>query len=159
MEYTIRDAQKADMPQVHALIQELATFEKEAHAVEITVTDLENHGFGTKPLFHCFVAQIAQKIVGIALVYPRYSTWCGPALHLEDLIVTQAYRGKGIGNALLNHVVRYAKEKKVKRVAWEVLDWNENAIAFYEAKGAHVLRDWDVVQLNQEGIDKLVSNI
>jgi GNAT superfamily N-acetyltransferase len=98
------------------------------------------------------VAEKEARIVGIALVYPRYSTWKGVALHLEDLIVTQSLRGSGIGSALLKQVVDYAKELGVKRVSWDVLDWNEPAISFYEAKGAKVLRDWDVVQLDEQGI-------
>ena len=89
----------------------------------------------------------------MALVYPRYSTWQGPVIHLEDLIVSKFMRGKGIGSALLEQVVKYGKEKGVRRIGWEVLDWNEPAIKFYESKGANVMRDWDVVQLDQTGIN------
>jgi len=133
------------------LIQELAVFENEPYAVEITEEDLIRDGF-EGDAFKCFVAEKEARIVGIALVYPRYSTWKGVALHLEDLIVTQSLRGSGIGSALLKQVVDYAKELGVKRVSWDVLDWNEPAISFYEAKGAKVLRDWDVVQLDEQGI-------
>lgn len=149
MDWKIRVANKADMVHVHGLIQELAHFEKEPEAVEIMVEDLEVAGFGSTPLFHCFVAQTADDaIVGMALVYQRYSTWKGPVLHLEDLIVTEKMRGSGLGTALLNRVVAYGKQLGVKRVSWEVLDWNHPAIAFYESKGAHVMRDWHVVQLD-----------
>ena len=158
MNYPIRQATAGDMPQVLQLIQELASFEKEEHAVEVTVADLKRDGFGEQRLFHCFVAEDENTIVGIALVYPRYSTWKGPVLHLEDLIVTEKVRGSGVGNALLTEVVRYGHNLGVKRISWEVLDWNEPAIAFYEKKGANVMRDWDVVQLNEEGMRRFLEN-
>lgn len=159
MEYTIRTSRREDMGQVLQLIQELATFEKEDHAVEVTVEDLEEDGFGKNPLFHCFVAEKEGRIVGMALVYPRYSTWKGPVIHLEDLIVTEEMRGSGLGTALLNEVVTYGHDLGVKRISWEVLDWNEPAIGFYESKGANVMRDWDVVQLNEEAIKNYLSAI
>jgi len=159
MRFTIRDSVKEDMSQVMGLIKELAKFEKEADAVSITVADLEQDGFGENPLFHCFVAEVENKIVGIALVYPRYSTWKGSVVHLEDLIVTKKMRGSGVGSALLSKVVTYSHELGVKRVCWEVLDWNEPAIAFYESKGANVMRDWNVVQLNEQGIQKFIKNL
>jgi GNAT superfamily N-acetyltransferase len=157
MEIRIRASQKSDMVSVHKLITELAVFENEPDAVKVTVADLEKDGFGDHPLFHCFVAEVDEKVVGIALVYPRYSTWSGPVVHLEDLIVSEALRGKGVGSKLLEAVVRYGYEQGVKRISWEVLDWNEPAITFYENKGAKVLRDWDVVQLDEEGIQKFLG--
>ncbi len=157
MDYTIRVAQREDMKQVLQLIQELAIFEKENDAVEVSVQDLEEDGFGKQKLFHCFVAEKSDKIVGMALVYPRYSTWKGPVIHLEDLIVTKEMRGSGLGTALLNEVVKYGNDLGVKRICWEVLDWNEPAIGFYESKGANVMRDWDVVQLDETGIKEYLS--
>lgn len=159
MEFTIRDARPEDMEQVLGLIQELAHFEKEPDAVEVTVEDLKVHGFGEQPLFHCFVAETSDGIGGIALVYPRYSTWKGPVIHLEDLIVAERMRGSGLGTALLDEVVKYGQKLGVKRICWEVLDWNEPAIAFYEKKGANVLRDWDVVQLDENGIKNYVESL
>nr|WP_298995234.1 GNAT family N-acetyltransferase [uncultured Allomuricauda sp.] len=159
MSFSIRDAREKDMDQVLTLVQELADFEKESDAVEVNLSDLKEHGFGNNPLFHCFVAESDNRIVGIALVFPRYSTWKGPVIHLEDLIVTQNMRGKGVGSALLNEVVKYGESKGVKRISWEVLDWNEPAITFYESKGAKVMRDWDVVQLDQKGIQNYLNNI
>ena len=159
MEYTIGVAQAGDMEQVHQFIQELATFEKEEHAVEVSVQDLKEDGFGKQKLFHCFVAEKNQKIVGMALVYPRYSTWKGPVIHLEDLIVTKEMRGTGLGTALLDEVVKYGDKLGVRRICWEVLDWNEPAIGFYESKGANVMRDWDVVQLDQKGIKAYLNAI
>ncbi|MGO4918628.1 GNAT family N-acetyltransferase [Maribacter spongiicola] len=159
MEYTIRVAKREDMKQVLHLIQELATFEKEDDAVEVSVQNLEEDGFGAQQLFHCFVAEKNNKIVGMALVYPRYSTWKGPVIHLEDLIVTKEMRGSGLGTALLNEVVKYGDQLGVKRISWEVIDWNEPAIGFYESKGAKVMRDWDVVQLDETGIKEYLSAI
>ncbi|WP_405410978.1 GNAT family N-acetyltransferase [Maribacter sp. Asnod1-A12] len=159
MDYTIRIASREDMGQVLQLIQELATFEKEDDAVEVSVQNLEEDGFGKQKLFHCFVAEKNDKIVGMALVYPRYSTWKGPVIHLEDLIVTKEMRGTGLGTALLDEVVKYGDELGVKRISWEVIDWNEPAIGFYESKGANVMRDWDVVQLDETGMKEYLSAI
>lgn len=159
MNYIIRKATKKDMPEVYQLIKALAIFEKEADAVEITVEDLKNDGFGESPLFECFVAEINNKVEGIALVYNRYSTWKGKAIHLEDLIVSDTMRGTGLGTALLDEVIKYAHQLGVKRVNWEVLDWNEPAIKFYEKKGANVKRDWFVVHLNEEGIKNYIANL
>ena len=159
MEYLIREALATDMTQVLGLIEELAVFEKEEDAVEISAQDLVNDGFGLEKKFQCFVADKQDVIVGLALVYPRYSTWKGTVLHLEDLIVTEQMRGSGLGTALLDRVVQYGNDLRVKRISWEVIDWNESAIRFYERKGANVMRDWDVVQLDEEGIRAYLDNI
>lgn len=159
MKISIREAKKEDMTAVLNLIKELAIFEKEPEAVEVTVENLENDGFGNNPEFHCFVAEIENKIEGIALVYKRYSTWKGSVLHLEDLIVSKKMRGNNIGTLLLDEVVKYGYQLGVKRISWEVLDWNEPAITFYEKKGANVMRDWDVVQLNEKGIKTYLSKL
>ena len=159
MEYTIRKARIEDMEQVLNLVQELADFENEPDAVEVTKDDLVKDGFGEQKMFQCFVAETEKGIVGIALVYPRYSTWKGPVIHLEDLIVSENMRGSGLGTALLDQVVKYGAELGVKRISWEVLDWNEPAIDFYEKKGANVLRDWDVVHLDEEGIKNYLERL
>ncbi|GGG35087.1 GNAT family N-acetyltransferase [Bizionia arctica] len=159
MKISIRKAEKADMANVLNLIKELAIFEKEPDAVEISVADLERDGFKEHPEFQCFVAEAENKIEGIALVYKRYSTWKGSVLHLEDLVVSQKMRGNQIGTLLLDEVVKYGNQLGVKRICWDVLDWNEDAIAFYEKKGANVMRDWDVVHLNEQGIKGYLSNI
>ena len=159
MDFTIRPASKSDMPRVLKLIKELAYFENEKHEVEITVNDLQTDGFGKHPAFMCFVAEVNKSIEGIALVYKRYSTWKGVVLHLEDLVVSPKMRGSRIGTALLDEVVKYGYELNVKRISWEVLDWNEEAISFYEKKGAIILRDWDVVQLDEQGIKNYKSKI
>ncbi|WP_024769911.1 GNAT family N-acetyltransferase [Aquimarina macrocephali] len=157
MNYVIRDAREEDMTQVLGLIQELAIFEKEPDAVEITVEELIREGFGDRPLFHCFVAEVKGEIVGIALVYYRFSTWQGRSVHLEDLIVKKSMRGTGLGSALYKEVLKYAKSKGVRRVEWVVLDWNTPAIDFYEKSGAKLLKDWYLVQMDQDGVNKFVS--
>ncbi|MEX0315651.1 MAG: N-acetyltransferase family protein [Allomuricauda sp.] len=159
MDFSIRNAAKEDMGDVLALINELAEFEKDPNAVEITQEDLVKDGFGKNKLFHCFVAENEGDVVGIALIYPRFSTWKGPTVHLEDLIVTEKMRGTGLGTALLDEVVKYGHSLGVRRISWEVLDWNEPAIAFYEKKGALVRRDWDVVQLDEKGIKNYIENL
>jgi len=159
MQFTIRDARRGDMAAVHRLIQELADFEKEGAEVEVTVAELEAAGFGEAPAFHCFLAEREDEILGMALVFWRFSTWKGRVLHLEDLIVTETARGLGLGNALLAEVVKFGHRHGVKRVQWEVLDWNEPAIRFYESKGARVLRDWNVVHLREAEIHRFVEAV
>ncbi|WP_373058600.1 N-acetyltransferase family protein [Zunongwangia sp. H14] len=157
MDIKIRKAAREDMPHVLELIKELAVFEKEPEAVIIDAEDLKRDGFGENPLFTCFVAQVEGKIEGMALIYFRYSTWKGKTVHLEDLIVREAMRGKGLGNALYSKVIEYASEKGVKRTEWVVLDWNKNAVDFYERSGATVFRDWWTVQMDEAGMKKFIE--
>ncbi|WP_372752865.1 N-acetyltransferase family protein [Mariniflexile sp.] len=159
MNFTIRKAKKEDMPRVLALINQLAHYENEPDAVIVTVEDLEKDGFGEHPAFVCFVAEVNNKVEGIALVFHRYSTWKGKILHLEDLVVSDTMRGLGLGTALLDEVVKYGSQLGVKRINWEVLDWNKPAINLYEKKGANVLREWNVVHLNEEGIKNYMANL
>ncbi len=154
----VREALKTDMPQVLELIKELAIFEKEPDAVEVTVQDLEREGFGENPLFMCFVAELDSEIVGAALVYYRFSTWKGRTLHLEDLIVKEAKRGNGIGEALYKQVMKFAHDQGLKRVAWDVLDWNTGAIRFYERSGATVLKTWRVVHMDEKGLENYMNS-
>jgi len=155
----IRKGEKTDMKAVLALIQELATFEKEPDAVVVTVADLERDGFGPTPLFHTFVAEVDGEIVGIALYYYRYSTWKGKTIHLEDLIVREKMRGSGIGLALYTKIIEQGKKDKVRRIEWAVLDWNTPAIDFYKKSGAKVLDDWRVVQMDEIGISNFLENL
>lgn len=152
MQINIREAKKEDMKAVLELIQELAVFEKEPDAVILTEADLIKDGFGEKPAFQCFVAEANGKIEGMALVYERYSTWKGRTIHLEDLIVRDKFRGKGLGSALYTQVIKYGHKKGVKRVEWVVLDWNKNAVDFYIKSGAMVLQGWNTVHMNEKGI-------
>jgi len=159
MNYHVRVATTKDMEQVLNFITELAVFEKEPNAVEVTEADLKKKGFGDSKEFDCFVAEVDQKVIGIALVYTRFSTWKGTVLHLEDLIVSEKMRGYGVGSSLLDQVILYGAELGVKRICWEVIDWNTTAIEFYELKGALVMRDWHVVQLDAQGIKNYISKI
>lgn len=159
MNFTIRDATKSDMSSVLGLIKELAEFELEPNAVEVTVEELEKDGFEAPQAFKCFVAEVDNTVVGTAIVFNRFSTWKGKILHLEDLVVSQQMRGHGIGTALLDRVVQHGHNLGVKRINWEVLDWNEGAIKLYESKGAKILRDWDVVHLDEKGIKNYISKI
>ena len=149
MKIEVRKAIKEDMPAVLRLINELAKFENEPDAVEVTTQDLENDGFGDSPLFECFVAEADGKIEGMALFYYRYSTWKGKTIHLEDLVVSEAFRGKGLGGALYSAVINYSKEQGCKRTEWVVLDWNTNAVEFYKNSGATVFDEWRTVQMNE----------
>ena len=154
----IRKGNSGDMEAVLGLIQELAVFEKEPDAVLITVDDLIRDGFGTVPLFHVFVAEVENEIVGIALYYYRYSTWKGKIIHLEDLVVKDKMRGTGLGYALYSEIIKQGKRDNVRRIDWHVLDWNTTAIDFYEKTGAKVLRDWYVAQMDEESINNFVDN-
>jgi GNAT superfamily N-acetyltransferase len=152
----IRKATEKDMPFVLELIQELATFEKEPDAVVVTVADLVRDGFSEHPLFHCYVAEKENTIIGMALFYYRYSTWKGKTIHLEDLIVKADQRGSGAGFALYKEIIKQGKKDKVRRIEWNVLDWNTPAIDFYEKSGAKVLDDWLVVQMDESGIERFL---
>ena len=153
----IRKATKNDMPSVLELIQELATFEKEPDAVVVTADDLIRDGFSENPLFQCFVAEEENEIVGMALYYYRYSTWKGKTIHLEDLIVKENKRGTGAGFALYKEIIKQGKAENVRRIEWNVLDWNTPAIDFYEKSGAKVLGDWRVVHMDDKGIEQFLN--
>lgn len=158
MKILIRRATKQDSPIILGLIQELAIFEREPDAVLVSLTDIENHGFGPSPLFDCLVAEVDGKVVGMALFYPRYSTWKGPTLHLEDLIVTQEMKGRGIGSKLYHQFIKLAYDQGLERIEWNVLDWNTPAVSFYEKSGANVLSDWRTVQMHRNEMEQFLNN-
>lgn len=155
----IRKGTPNDMTAVLELIKELATFEKEPDAVVVTADDLVRDGFAKNPLFYTFVAEVDSQIVGVALYYYRYSTWKGKTIHLEDLIVKEKMRGSGCGFALYSEIIKQGKLDKVRRIEWAVLDWNTSAIDFYEKSGANMLTDWNIVQMDENGIDNFISNL
>lgn len=155
---TIRKGIAEDMPSALKLIKELALFEKEPEAVVISAEDLIRDGFGNQPLFQTFVAENEGEIIGLALFYYRYSTWKGKTIHLEDLIVTENYRGKGIGIELYKKVLEQGYNEGVNRMEWNVLSWNTPAIDFYEKSGALVLDDWRVAQIDKQGIRNFIEN-
>ena len=155
----LRKGTKEDMQAVLDLIIELAVFEKEPDAVVVTKEDLIRDGFSANPLFHTFVAENNGEVVGVALYYYRYSTWKGKTIHLEDLVVKESQRGTGAGIALYSEIIKQGKKDNVKRIEWNVLDWNENAIKFYEKSGANILKDWYVVQMDEIGISNFLMNL
>lgn len=155
----VRKGNKNDMPAVLDLIKQLAFFEKEPDAVVISEEDLERDGFGENPLFSTFVAEVDSQIIGVALYYYRYSTWKGKTIHLEDLIVTENKRGTGAGFALYSEIIKEGKRQNVRRIEWNVLDWNEPAIQFYKKSGAKVFDDWRTVQMDENGINEFLKTI
>lgn len=154
----IRKATPADVSSILDLITELAIFEKEPNAVEVTENDLLNDGFGSNPQFQVFIAEKDNEVIGMALYYYRYSTWKGKTIHLEDLIVNENYRKTGAGKALYKKVMEQAQLEKIKRVEWAVLDWNQNAIDFYEKTGAKVLPDWRIAQFTEKEMVQFLKN-
>ena len=137
MEINIRRAVKADAPRMMELINELAVYEKAPDEVTVSMDHFVESGFGPHPVWWAFVAESINEqnqpfIHGFALYYIRYSTWKGQRMYLEDLIVTQASRGKGIGAMLMEKLIEEAKEKKFSGIMWQVLEWNEPAINFYK---------------------------
>ncbi|CAM1351966.1 GNAT family N-acetyltransferase [Tenacibaculum crassostreae] len=154
MSFIIRQGEQKDAQAILDLIIELAVFEKEPNAVEISIEDLIEDGWSNTPKFKTFVAEENNKIIGVALFYERYSTWKGKAIHLEDLMVTKSKRGLGAGKALYTAVLKYAYEKGCKRVAWEVLDWNTSAVDFYKSTGATVYDEWRVCHMNEQNLQQ-----
>ena len=155
--YILRNAELRDSLSILNLIKELAEFENEPNAVNLSVQNIKNDGFGSTPKFKCFVVEVNSSVIGMALYYPRYSTWDGETLHLEDLIVSQKYRGKGYGKLLYTAFINEALKTGSKRVEWNVLDWNVNAIQFYESTGAEILNDWRTVQMTKKGMINFTS--
>lgn len=138
----IRKGTKLDIEQALQLIKELAIYENEPNEVEVTPAEMLIWGFGPDKQFDFFVALERNKIVGLALYYFKYSTWKGKCLFLEDIIVTESHRGKGIGKLLFNQIIEVSKETKVSRMEWQVLDWNETAINFYKKYNAVLDSEW-----------------
>lgn len=157
MNTIVRTGVKADLPQLLNLIKELAVYEKAENEVIVTLNDLEKDGFGEHKIFDFFVAESEGKITGIALYYTKYSTWKGKCIFLEDIIVSESARGKGIGKLLFEAVVKAAKEKNAKRVEWQVLDWNEPAIKFYQRYDAQFLKEWLSCRLDESDILRIAA--
>lgn len=157
MEIVIRRAVKEDCEEMLALVQELADYEKAPNEVTVPFDHFVESGFGDRPVWWAFVAEATEdgvkKLVGIALYYIRYSTWKGQRLFLEDIVVTQSWRGKGIGKQLFDTIVAEAKEKKFKGMMWQVLDWNEPAIHFYKKYGAAFDGEWINCSLSEEQVN------
>jgi GNAT superfamily N-acetyltransferase len=140
------------------LIRALAAYEREPDAVKATEADLLRYGFGEHPTFECLIAEVDGEAAGFALFFYNYSTWRGrPGIHLEDLFVYPRFRGHGIGKALLARVAARAAEQGCVRLQWDVLDWNQTAIDFYQGLGAKFLTEWRIMRVNDEAIHALAA--
>jgi GNAT superfamily N-acetyltransferase len=138
----IRNAKESDMDPVMQLIHQLALYEKAPDEVITSKDDLIKDGFGPNSVFDCIVAEENDEVIGFALFYEGYSTWKGRTLYLEDFLVSEQHRKKGIGEKLFNRVVEIAKERNVKRMDWQVLDWNKPAIDFYKKHNSEIEEGW-----------------
>jgi ribosomal protein S18 acetylase RimI-like enzyme len=151
----IRVAIEADCPRLMELVCELALFERAPEEVTVTLDEFVDAGFGNNPVWKAFVVETDEKIVAFSLYYIRYSTWKGNRLYLEDLIVTEEYRGRGIGKMLFDRLFQEVRELGYSGMVWQVLDWNEPAIKFYEKYGATIEAGWLNASLSKEQIAKL----
>ena len=138
----IRKANATDIPSMMKLIVELAIYERAPNEVTNTEQMMLKDGFGDNPLYHAFVADIEGEIIGFAITYYRYSTWKGRCLYLEDLIVTENYRNKGIGQKLFDYCLSFGKKNSCEKMIWQVLDWNQPAINFYNKNNAQLDNSW-----------------
>lgn len=155
MNIEIRKGTQDDISSALTLVTELAAYEKAPDEVEVTITEMTQWGFGADKQFDFYVALVDGVIVGMALYYFKYSTWKGKCLFLEDIIVTESQRGKGLGKLLFDKVVEVSKEMKVRRMEWQVLDWNTPAIEFYKKYDATLDAEWVNCKLTNHQLDKL----
>ncbi len=153
----IRIGKKDDLPRVLDLVKELAAFERAPEQVINTVELMEKDGFGPEPIFGFFVAENESGIVGLSLYYWRYSTWKGKRLWLEDIIVTESQRGKGIGKMLFDRTLQHTIDSQCSGMMWQVLDWNTPAIEFYKKYGSSISNEWYNCSLEREQIIELLS--
>ncbi len=146
--FTLRDAQPQDLPAIVGLIRELADFEQLTHLVCVTPETLQPHLFGPRPVAEALVGEVQGRVVAFALFFTNFSTFLGqPGLYLEDLYVQPAYRRCGLGSALLQRLAALAVQRGCGRFEWSVLDWNANAIDFYQRMGATVMPDWRICRI------------
>jgi GNAT superfamily N-acetyltransferase len=149
----IRPAMPSDAGLILALVQELAEYEREPDAVKATEHDILRDGFGAQPRFQCMIAEWGLEAAGFALFFYNYSTWEGRAgLYLEDLYVRPTFRHRGIGRALFQHLAKRAAEENLSRLVWQVLDWNQPAIRFYESIGARYASGWMTMRLTGDAL-------
>jgi GNAT superfamily N-acetyltransferase len=151
----IRKGISSDLPAVLELVKELAHFEKAPNEVEVTLEEMYDWSFGNDRIFDFFVLEENGKIVGMALYYFKYSTWKGKCLFLEDIIVTEQERNKGYGKLLFNEVVKVAKQLKVRRMEWQVLEWNVPAIDFYKKYNSKFDGEWINCKLTYDQLQSM----
>lgn len=150
-----RHATTADVPLLRKLIQELADYERESQSVLITEDELRRDGFGPDRKFRAIIAEQDGQPAGCAIFFPSYSTWTGAGLFLEDLLVREQFRGRGVGKALLYRVAEIARKEGYRSIRLDVLDWNEPAIKFYKSVGAEYLEQWRNVVIETEALNRL----
>ena len=150
MNTIVRFAKEEDIPFVHALIQELAAYEKAPQEVTNTIEDMLRDGFGAQPVFRCQVAETDGKITGMAIYFVKYSTWKGKGVYLDDIVVTESMRRMGIGKLLFDSVMKDAKAIGAKQLHWQVLDWNSPAIEFYKKYNADLDGEWINCKLTEQ---------
>ncbi|MBE7175207.1 MAG: GNAT family N-acetyltransferase [Mucilaginibacter polytrichastri] len=146
----IREAKKEDCARILELVHELALYERAPQEVTVTLEEFIRAGFGEKPVWKAFVADTGEEVIGFALYYVRFSTWKGPRLYLEDFLVTDAARGKGIGKLLFERIIREAHELGFNGMSWQVLDWNEPALNFYRKYEAQTEAGWLNASISKE---------
>jgi GNAT superfamily N-acetyltransferase len=142
MKSVIRRATREDCPRLLELIKELAIYEKAPDEVTVELSHFEESGFGDSPVWWAFVAETDQVVVGFALYYIRYSTWKGKRMYLEDIVITESMRGKGIGGMLFDRLIAEMYEKQLHGMVWQVLEWNKPAINFYKKYNALFDAEW-----------------
>ena len=154
--FTLRAAELRDVAPIVQLIRELAEFERLTHLLQVTPEKLRPHLFGEKPAAEAMVAEVQGQVVAFALFFTNFSTFLAqPGLYLEDLFVQPAHRGSGIGEALLTRLAALAVERGYGRFEWSVLDWNENAIRFYQRMGATMMPDWRICRIAGDALKAL----
>jgi GNAT superfamily N-acetyltransferase len=153
---SIRFAEKKDAQVILDLIKELALFEKAPGEVTNTLEEIERDGFGENPAFKCLIAELNGEVAGLSLYYIRYSTWKGRILYLEDLIVSEKFRGKGIGKVLLERTLQEAEKLGVNGTRWQVLDWNEPAIEFYKKYNCTFDGEWINCNMDKAQLKKAI---
>ncbi|MBW4026327.1 MAG: GNAT family N-acetyltransferase [Acidobacteria bacterium] len=155
---SLRPAEQNDVPLILSLIRALAEYEREPDAARLTERELLRDGFGPDAWFDCIIAEADGEPAGFALYFPVYSTWEGRSLHLEDIFVKPEFRGRGIGKKLLTSVAAIAAERGCARLQWDVLDWNQPAIEFYQSLGAVMIPEWRKMRVTGASIQALADS-